>query len=121
MGKVGAKVFPHKGAQLGALATGLSLAAAFLLQTSPTKPPPFPPLPALPFEQPLPFPPLLLFILLLKQGGSMAMVPGPARQQGRTGVRCGITLPELQTQSELSKTSLRVPVTNKENSPLPAN
>lgn len=80
-----------------------------------------PPCSALPFEQPLPFPPLLLFILLLKQGESMAMVPGPARQQDRTGVRCGNTLPEHHTQSQLSKINLRVSVTNKENSLLPAN
>lgn len=37
------------------------------------------------------------------------------------GVRCGITLPELYTQFGLSKTNLRAPVTNKENSLLPAN
>lgn len=71
------------------------LGSCFLSQTAPAKPPPFPPLSALPFKQ---AGTTLLFILLLKQGGPMAMVPGPVRQQGRTGVRCRITLPQLHTQ-----------------------
>lgn len=106
----------QKDAQLGALATGLFLASVFYHK--------------LPLQSPLPFLPSLLcpFSFLPsalypagQTGRVNGMVPGPVRQQGRTGVRCGITLPELHTQCGLSKPNLRVPVTNKENSLLPAN
>lgn len=73
-GKAGPKLFPERG-PAGSTGHRTVLGSRFLSQTAPAKPPPFPLLSALP----LPSHPLLLFILLFKQGGSMAKVPGPVR------------------------------------------